>query len=328
MKRNWFYCYNTMERATKGNFRKAHSVGRHHNEKMAAETTIPVIVSMSNAYKALYTGFDAVFTGWMRADAVYGSATLDFTTHLALLHDEKMPEWEITVLTKHKKGTPEYKDIFAGGLTSFRDGTYDMQLTRLGTFHLALGDYPGLADLETEVGTFFGELSSKRSVQIRAEQAVEKASDNLEISRIAMCTGMYANLGGLMQYFAGNPTEIQRFFDLTLLRSRTNGNGQTPAPDPITGEVGANSTVTVMEGGFDSNTLFRITNIGGTTLRYYTAKLPTDPRPGTYIDVLPGEEVDVFASELGAETNLFLMCYNPDLILTGEYSMLIGDDGE
>jgi hypothetical protein len=81
-------------------------------------------------------------------------------------------------------------------------------------------------------------------------------------------------------------------------------------------------TATIMEGNFDSNTLFHIINTGGTSLKFYTAKLPTDPVPGSAVELLPGEETDVYASELGAENNLFLMVYNPDLLNTGEYSVM------
>jgi hypothetical protein len=38
------------------------------------------------------------------------------------------------------------------------------------------------------------------------------------------------------------------------------------------------------------------------------------------MEFLPGEQADVFASELGASSNLFLMAYNPDESKAGDYS--------
>jgi hypothetical protein len=40
---------------------------------------------------------------------------------------------------------------------------------------------------------------------------------------------------------------------------------------------------------------------------------------------MPGEETEVFASDLGADGNLFLMVYNPDDVNEGEYSFLLKD---
>ena len=44
------------------------------------------------------------------------------------------------------------------------------------------------------------------------------------------------------------------------------------------------------------------------------------PVPGSAMEFLPGEQADVFASELGASSNLFLMAYNPDESKAGDYS--------
>jgi hypothetical protein len=77
-----------------------------------------------------------------------------------------------------------------------------------------------------------------------------------------------------------------------------------------------------LQGGFDPDTLWHIVNTGGTTLQFYTAMLPTDPVPGSPFELLPGEEAGVFASELGADGNLFLMVFNPDEAQDGEYSLM------
>jgi hypothetical protein len=56
--------------------------------------------------------------------------------------------------------------------------------------------------------------------------------------------------------------------------------------------------------------------------------LPTDPVPGSPFELLPSEEADVFASELGADGNLFRIVFNPDTALQGEYSLMNSEEAE
>jgi hypothetical protein len=328
MKIIWYYANNTFDRATKKSLRRALKLARSHGEKIAAETGDPVIVAMSVAFNPLFTAYLGFYTGWMRAGYVHQGTTLDFTSCLEILKNEKLPDWELELRKVHRKGTPEYKAIFAGGFTSFRKGSYDDRLARLIAFKEAIEKDAALGPLKPLVDTFIDELSSKRSAQQRAEELVAKASADLEKSRVIVCKAMYKNLGLLMAHFSESPTDVQRFFDLALLRSHTNGEGENNEPVPDVFRVKSEETITVLEGGFDGNTLLTIMNTGVSLLLLYTTKLPGDPRPGRVVEVLPGEEVEVFASELGAETNLFLMCYNPDLNLTGEFGLLKGDEEE
>ena len=58
-------------------------------------------------------------------------------------------------------------------------------------------------------------------------------------------------------------------------------------------------------------------------LKFYTANMPDDVVPGNSLELAPGEEDDVTASELGADGNLFLMVYNAHATIAGSYEVSI-----
>lgn len=94
---------------------------------------------------------------------------------------------------------------------------------------------------------------------------------------------------------------------------------------PLTGKVAPQKSAVIKQGGFDANSSFIITNIGLVPLRFYTAALADDPVPGTVIELAAGIQQEVFASELGAETNTFLMVYNPSETEEGGWEVVEGE---
>jgi len=98
-----------------------------------------------------------------------------------------------------------------------------------------------------------------------------------------------------------------------------------PEPQTLTGTVTAGEKKLIMQGGFDVNTLFIVKNAGPTELELYTTELPTDPLPGTRVKFAAGEQKEVWANELGADTNTVLMVYNPDETATGNWEVTVGN---
>jgi len=322
MKRIWFYLSNVFDRVTRLNFKKALSLGTDHGSKLQSASSDPDIQTLYDRFKPLQGEYVTAYNAWISEKNKREGETLRFTNKMAELNDQKIKQWDIAVQTKFMDGTPEYKAIFTNGRSAFRQGTYETRIAQLGALNDTLAAYPALATLKTEIGTFYNEILAIRNVQQGTEKLVSTATERLELARISLMRMMYSNLGFLMYKYYENPSEVEGFFDISLLRSTITVNGEIE-PEPKTGTVEKEATATIMEGGFDSNTLFHIINTGGTSLKFYTAKLPTDPVPGSAMELVPGEETDVYASELGAESNLFLMAFNPDLVNAGEYSVLV-----
>jgi hypothetical protein len=91
----------------------------------------------------------------------------------------------------------------------------------------------------------------------------------------------------------------------------------------LSGVVAPQTSVEIMQGGFDATTELTMNNPGPVPLHLYTAKAATDPGTIPVVIIAPGEQKTVFVSELGAETNTFLMVYNPDEATAGSYEVVV-----
>jgi hypothetical protein len=103
--------------------------------------------------------------------------------------------------------------------------------------------------------------------------------------------------------------------------------GEEPEPESqiFTGTVKAASVAEIMHAGFDINTMFIVKNTGTVVIELYTALLPADPPPGTRVKIDPGIETEVWATELGADNNTYLMVYNPDETIDGSWQVVVGN---
>lgn len=103
--------------------------------------------------------------------------------------------------------------------------------------------------------------------------------------------------------------------------------GEEPEPESevFTGTVEPASSKEIMHNGFDVNTMFIAKNTGPVPIDLYTASSATDPLPGTRVTIAPGIETEVWASELGADTNTYLMVYNAHATLAGSYQVVVGN---
>jgi hypothetical protein len=99
---------------------------------------------------------------------------------------------------------------------------------------------------------------------------------------------------------------------------------QAGGGEPLTGTVAPQTSAVIMEGGFDADTLFIISNNGSVPLWFYTAASAGDPVPATPSEVA-SKVKEIPASELGAAGNTFLMVYNPDENNEGSYEVVVGE---
>jgi hypothetical protein len=95
---------------------------------------------------------------------------------------------------------------------------------------------------------------------------------------------------------------------------------------PLTGTVAPKTSAIIMQGGFDVNSMFIATNKGPVILKLYSAAKADDAVPSTTVDLAPGEQKEVWASELGADTNTFFMVYNPDETKEGSWEVTEGEE--
>jgi hypothetical protein len=329
MKKNWRFLLNTFNNTTRTSYKKMLLILRDHLPRLAGEMADPEIATLYNRTLPVFQDYQGSYSNWSIARGSYEGETKRFELKMDELSDENVKSWEATVRVVFNEDSPDYLALFPGGRTGFRSGAYDIRIQHVSDLAGALKSYSQFEDLQTAVESCYKDLELQRDVQTKAVEKVKSFSVTLEEKRLAAAEMLYGNLGFLMNKHRANPLQVEKYFDLELLRS-TVTNGVVPPPEPLTGKVPKLAMITLMEGGFDANSYFHFVNIGGTLLRFYTTKLPSDPVSPSAIELKPGEETYVFASELGADSNLFLMAYNPDTLLEGEYSLLLipGPDDE
>jgi hypothetical protein len=108
-----------------------------------------------------------------------------------------------------------------------------------------------------------------------------------------------------------------------------NEKGEVVADEPtgpLTGTVAPQTSAIIKQSGFDVNSMFIATNKGPVFLKLYTAAKADDAVPSTTVDLAPGEQKEVWASELGADTNTFFMVYNPDKTIAGSWEVTEGEE--
>ncbi len=324
MTKVWSYLSNVFDNVTKHNFKRMLTIVADHLSKLAGKSSDPEIQEIYDRTRPARDTYASKYSGSILAKRRYSSETQHFEEKIAELIDVKLKEWDLAVQGVFLEGSIEYKAIFNHGRTAFRQGTYEQRIAELQAMAEVLRDYPELAETQVDVDTFCTDLEKIRDVQQQKEGKVTEASKDLEAARVSVANIMFANLSLLINKYRDNLSKVEEYFDLSLLRSSNgNGNGNSQPPEPMTGTVAPEAVVTVLAGGFDSNSYFNIVNTGGTSLKFYSAMLPDDPLPGSALELLPGEEADAYASELGASGNLFIMVNNPDKVNEGTYSFLV-----
>lgn len=324
----WYYLRNVFDTVTKRSSKLTLIIIVDHASRLFAASSDPDIMGIYNRTKPLHDEYAGKWSDSVTEMARRASVTLELKQKMVELTDVKVPKWDATVQLTYLPGTPQYKAIFNHGRTALRTGSYDYRIGIVDSMAKVLKDYPALAALQTEVENYHKSLISLRDLRNQRDLDVARASENLELARIGVSDIMFANLGFLMNKHYQNPSLVEKYFDLSLLRTHASENGNGNEPQPVTATVAALATKTILAGGFDSNSYFNIINTGKTSLKFYTAKLPDDPLPGSAMELLTGQECDVFASELGASGNLFLMVYNPDGSDEGSFSFMMNEPDE
>jgi hypothetical protein len=200
-----------------------------------------------------------------------------------------------------------------------------------------------MAQFISGCGAYRDQLPANFVVQFETLAASYKDARDLQLVHIGNVDGnklvtasmrsileiqLMTNLLTIAKNNIGNPAALEVYFDQSIIRrpTRSKTEGELAEEEPMSGQVAPESKATIMHGGYDANTGLSLRNPGSTVVQYYTANMPDDPVPGTRVELQPGEEVETFASELGAEGNLFLMVYNTSTTTAGSYEVLITDE--
>ncbi len=319
----WHYLENQFQNVTKNNNKLSVIIANDHDSKLQAESGDPAILVFYNRFHPLKVDLSVKYALWVAAKGLYKGETARVEQKLAELSGTAIESWDIQVQVVHKRDTPDYIALLPNFRIPFQSGGIDLRIEELRGFSTRLDSYPALAAVKAEVDAFLAVLEGFRNVQQGKEETVGLTSDNLKSSKLASMIMAYRNLGGLMDKFGSNPSDVERFYELELLQ-------QTPPEDELLLDIILGGvTLNLLAGGFDVSTFFNLTNTGATPLRFFI----TNSASGTWVpnatgdgmvEVAPGGNIIASASELGFMPGwTFFNVTNLDPAAEGSYSVSV-----
>jgi len=228
------------------------------------------------------------------------------------------------------KGTPKYEVFFPNGVDAFHQSTKANIQMMMASFTKACRDHSAdlPANFQVQFETLAASYGEARTIQLEHIGTVDGNKLDTAATRNILEIQLMTNLLTIAKNNIGNPAALDVYFDQSIIRrpTRSKTEGELEEEEPMSGQVAPESKATIMHGGFDVNTGLLFRNTGATVVQFYTANLPDDVVPSNALTLQPGEEVETFASELGAGGNLFLMVYNTSTTTAGSYEVLITDE--
>lgn len=321
---NWSFTYNTFDVCTRNSSKKASILVPDHSSRLEQSSDNPAIAAMHAETQVPMLAFATAYQAWIAVVGAYKGETNRFTTKIGELSNPKIQQWDIAIQNVFMPGSSDYIAIMPNGRKPFQSGAYDVRINEVGALAIRLLPYTTLAAVRTAVLAFYDELLSTRNVQQKFESAVKNKSGLLNVARIAIAVQMYKNLGLLMAEFCENPLEIERFFDLELIRS-TSIETDDEIMEPTVGFVDVGEYKNIASNTFTPSSMVTITNTGTVPLVFYLAPAPfldaLLPTVGISLD--PGLSVVHPMLDFGAIYTEFFNVKTTSPSIAGSYEVMI-----
>lgn len=313
----WHYLVNTFDVATQNSRKLMTIVAADHLAKLSAMKSDPDVARLYDRFAPVYQAFSDTFAAWLSAKGLYKGETSRVQMLLDELSSAKLKQWNIKVQSQYLEGTPDYTAILPGGRTAFQTGAKDTRITELKGLRDRLSKYPKLEELKNDVDTFMQSLEDARNRQQESEQSVDQLSLQLEQARKDAAVMLYRNLGALMDKFGHDTRKILALYEVEQLRAGASGE-----TEPFTGVIAPGAAVTIIDKGVTDDTEFFLSNTGKTALKFWTASsLQTGEIPEG-IELAPGAEKTVTATDIGKPGSTMLFAKNLDEKTEGSYAVV------
>jgi len=312
----WHYAENQIDNCTKESKKRMNRIISDHLSKLHAGIADPDILALYNRTLPLKTDFSGSYAGAISANAYYKGRTAAYDLLKNELSSTKIEDWDIQIQVVFRKGTPEYIGLLPRGREPFQKGTNDQRIDEVRALGLRLAAYPALAAVKVSVDAFATSFGNARDIQQEKELLVAENSSSNEIHRKALANMMYGNLGVLMDKFRDDPKQIEKYFDLEVIRNTGSETNET-----IEGPIAGGDSVNLIDGVTDPNTEWLFTNTGITTVIYFMANTPDAVFTDYGQKVNPGETYTKKAIDLGPEGYPYLNVSNMDPDNQGYYSV-------
>lgn len=313
----WHFLINSFDVATQNSRKLMTIIAADHLAKLSAMRSDAEIARLQERFAPFQQLFSDKYAAWLSAKGLYKGETERVQNLLDELTSLKVKQWSVKIQNEYLEGTPDYTALLPSGRAPFQNGPKDSRITELKGLRDRLSKYPKLEELKKDVELFMLSLEEARNRQQEAEQSVDQLSLQLEQSRKDIAAILYRNLGALMDKYGNDPKQILAFYEVEQIRT-----GAPAEPEPITGIIASGAVVTIFDKGITDDTEFFISNTGKTILKFWTANSTqtADIPPG--IELSPGAEKSVTASEIGKPGSTLLLAMNIDAKVEGSYAVV------
>ena len=314
MKKNWSYVEIVFLVVTRNSFRLALRISKIHDSALKSKIADAFILAMYTAFHVVNEAYKNAYGKWVAKRSLQQGATLSFNNLIDLMRNVKINAWDAAIAAVYAKASAEYKALLPNGHKPFQRGSQEDRIAALDGLIIAIGADAALATLKAELVVFYTDINNADSLQKQLMSDVKTASTELEAARVTMCLLMYADLGGLMQYYFTDSKLIEAFFDLKGIRKSQQVL--------FMGSIKKLSFKKIAQKTVEATDQLLLENTGVTDLLFYLSATKDGAIGATFVIVAAGKQLTVNASELGdASTQHFLMVSNPDTINKGEFEL-------
>jgi hypothetical protein len=223
------------------------------------------------------------------------------------LTDVKLPKWEAEVLLIYTKKSAEYHTLFSKGRSVFNKGKFENRINYLNAFVESLADYPQLSTLLLEVKSFRNELVTIRKTKNLKHEDMEIVSSELKIAAKNLAIRFFKNLALLSDYYAENPSEIQRFFPMRYLIKPKKAKASTANIYSLI--ILANN---IAEAGinFTLENKILIGNVSNSSVKVWFAQSKDITIPAQAIEIPSFDEIEIIVKNYAGMDDRFMMIAN------------------
>jgi len=314
-KRVWIFLMNPFTIATKNNYATALEISTFANAALDEAKSDPDILELYNYYHPVHQGYVERYNAWLAHGGVQKGKTATLK-QLLEKSTENIDKWELNIAVALGRDTPEYLELFPQGRSPFNQGKQTDRIAAFKALGTNLTGIAALAITKTAVDDYYEQLATANNSQKGSKTTTDTLSDAVEAMRKTMCEGQMRVYGGLVQKYFTNLELVGNFFDLEKIREGT----QTE----FVGSLRGGETKMIVKRKLEQTDQLELGNTGMTTIMYYLVHTKTGQPTGPVFQIIPGDSLDIYASQMGDLNNHFLMVRNLSPDTAGSYKLIIG----
>jgi hypothetical protein len=298
--------------ASRANF--AQYVKGHINYLIAANQ--PAYGTITDETTALY---EDMF-GAVSAHEQFFNKRVSLTQNVQAIKKEfntKIDELEEVFVFKFHKNSPVYNEVFPHGVTPYKNAALSETVIKMELAEQLAAKY------KTTIGESYltalqhvrERFVAETSAQGVAKGEVKNIIPDYKAKRLAADKQLLKNICTIIIHNIDNPAVVESFFDEHLIFPKNKKKEESDEPYSL---IVAPNTHIAANINFSVGDTLLLTNTGTVSLFYYGASAADAAIPASLSELLPDEEAEVTAAELGAPANKYLIFRPPIPILENQ----------